>query len=105
MASRNVLQQKFRIFISLSLFVLLMEVAGGIFTNSLALLSDAGHVLIDLLALLLAYFSIQFSRKIATKKFTFGYYRAEILAAVINGIALIFVTLYIFYQSYLRFLA
>lgn len=105
MVSRDILQHKFKIFISLSLFALLIEIAGGIFTNSLALLSDAGHVLIDLLALLLAYFSIQFSKRIATKHFTFGYYRAEILAAVINGAALIFVTLYIFYQSYLRFLA
>lgn len=82
-----------------------MEVAGGIFTNSLALLSDAGHVLIDALALILAYFSIRLSQKVATKKFTFGFYRAEILAAIINGAVLIFVTIYIFYESYIRFLS
>lgn len=105
MIPRDILQKKFRTFILLSLFILLMEVAGGIFTNSLALLSDAGHVFVDLLALLLAYFSIRLSQKVATKKFTFGFYRAEILAAIINGAVLIFVTTYIFYESYIRFLS
>lgn len=102
---RGVLQKKFRIFIWLSLFVLLMEVIGGIVTNSLALLSDAGHVFIDLVALLLAYFALRLSTKASTEKFTFGYYRAEILAAIANGILLIFLTLYIFYLSYHRFLS
>jgi cobalt-zinc-cadmium efflux system protein len=105
MAQRDLLQKKFRIFIWLSSFVLIMEVVGGIFTNSLALMSDAGHVLIDLLALLLAYFAMRLTRRGTTKNFTFGYYRAEILAAVTNGVVLILLTLYIFYQSYLRFLS
>jgi len=100
---REILQKKFRIFILLSSFVLLMEVAGGIFTNSLALLSDAGHVLIDLLALLLAYFAIRLSKRGPTKRFTFGYYRAEILSAIINGLLLMIVTIFIFYESYSRF--
>lgn len=104
MVQRDILRKKFRIFIWLSLFVLIMEVAGGFFTNSLALLSDAGHILIDLLALLLAYFTIRLSEKGSTQQFTYGYYRAEILAAVTNGVILILITLYIFYQSYERFL-
>lgn len=101
---RDILQKKFRIFIFLSSFVLIMEVGGGIYTNSLALISDAGHVLIDLLALLLAYFAMRLSKRASTKEFTYGFYRAEILAAIANGIILIFLTLYIFYQSYRRFL-
>jgi cobalt-zinc-cadmium efflux system protein len=105
MIQRDILQKKFRIFIFLSSFVLIMEVAGGIVTNSLALISDAGHVLIDLLALLLAYFAMRLSKRASTKEFTYGFYRAEILAAVANGIILIFLTLYIFYQSYRRFLS
>ena len=104
MVSREILQKKFKVFILLSSFVLLIEVAGGVFSNSLALLSDAGHVLVDLLALSLVYFSMWLSRKAPTKKFTFGFYRTEILAAIINGLILIFVVFYIFYQSYLRFL-
>lgn len=103
MMQRDVLQKKFRIFIFLSSFVLLMEVGGGIYANSLALISDAGHVLIDLLALLLAYFAMRLSKRASTKEFTYGFYRAEILAAIANGIILIFLTLFIFYQSYLRF--
>ncbi len=105
MIQRDVLQKKFRIFIILSFFILLLEVGGGIFTNSLALLSDAGHVVIDLLALVLAYFAIQLSKKRPTDRYSFGYYRAEILTAIINGIVLIFITVYIFYQSYVRFLS
>jgi cobalt-zinc-cadmium efflux system protein len=104
MTQRDLLQKKFRIFIWLSAFVLLMEVVGGYVANSLSLMSDAGHVLIDLLALLLAYFAMRLSQRVSTKTFTFGYYRAEILAAVANGVILILLTLYIFYQSYLRFI-
>ena len=103
MMQRDMLQKKFKVFIFLSAFILLLEVVGGVFTNSLALLSDAGHVLIDLTALVLAYFAIRLSMKKPTKKFTFGFYRAEILSAVINGLILIFVTLYIFYEAYRRF--
>jgi cobalt-zinc-cadmium efflux system protein len=103
MMQRDVLQKKFRIFIFLSSFVLLLEVGGGIYANSLALISDAGHVLIDLLALLLAYFAMRLSKRASTKEFTYGFYRAEILAAIANGIILIFLTVFIFYQSYLRF--
>ncbi len=105
MISRDVLQKKFRIFILLSLFILIIEIAGGIFTNSLALLSDAGHVFVDLLAILLAYAALGISQKKPTNKFTYGYRRAEILAAVINGIILIFITIFIFYESYVRFLS
>ncbi len=104
MIPRNIIQKKFRVFIILSLFILVIEVIGGFFTNSLALLSDAGHVLVDLLALVLVYFSIRLSQKESTKKFTYGYYRAEILTASINGIILLFITIFIFYSAYKRFL-
>jgi len=105
MIQRDVLQNKFRIFILLSFFVLILEVGGGLITNSLALLSDAGHVLIDMFALGLAYFAIRLSKKRSTAKYTFGFYRAEILAAITNGLVLILITIYIFYQSYIRFLS
>lgn len=103
MMQRDAIQKKFRVFIWLSLFVLLMEVAGGVITNSLALFSDAGHVLIDLLALLLAYFALRLARRGTTQQFTYGYYRAEILAAMANAIVLFLLTILIFYESYLRF--
>lgn len=105
MTHRENLEKNFRVFIFVSFFVLLAEALGGVFTNSLALLSDAGHVLIDLLALSLAYVSMRFARKAATEKFTFGYYRTEIFSAIINGVILIFVTIFIFYESYIRLLS
>ena len=95
MIQRDIIQKKFRVFIWLSLFVLLMEVAGGVITNSLALFSDAGHVLIDLLALLLAYFAMRLARRGTTEQFTYGYYRAEILAAMANAIVLFLLTILI----------
>ncbi|MDO8339419.1 MAG: cation diffusion facilitator family transporter [Candidatus Burarchaeum sp.] len=102
MVSGEMLRKEFRIFIYLSGFVLLLELLGGYFTNSLALMSDAGHVATDLLALLLAYVSMQFAGKAPDRKFTFGYGRAEIFAAAVNGIFLVGITAYIFYQAYDR---
>lgn len=104
MTQKAELYKKFQLFIMLSFFILILELAGGFFTNSLALLSDSAHILVDLLALLIAYFSMHLSKRNSTEKFTFGYHRAEIFAAIVNGIVLIFVTLYIFYESYKRFL-
>ena len=104
MTQKAELYKKFQLFIMLSFFILILELAGGFFTNSLALLSDSAHILVDLLALLIAYFSMHLSKRNSTEKFTFGYHRAEIFAAIVNGIVLIFVTLYIFYESYERFL-
>ncbi len=102
MFSHHILQNKFKIFIFLSLFILAAEILGGIFTNSLALFSDAGHVFIDILALCLTYFSLWLSQKSANEKFTFGFYRAEILTALINGAILILITFFIFYEAISR---
>ncbi len=78
------------------------EVAGGIISNSLALLSDAGHMLTDTLALALTLFALKFGERPATSEKTYGFYRIEILAALINGSILILISLYIFYKAYLR---
>jgi len=104
MVSREIIEGKFRIFVALSASILLLEVVGGLLTNSLALLSDSFHVLTDLVSLLLAYLSIRLARREANGKFTFGYYRAEIISAAVNGALLLFIALYIFYNAYLRFL-
>jgi cobalt-zinc-cadmium efflux system protein len=83
----------------------LIELAGGIYSNSLALLADAAHMLTDIAALGLSLFAIQISLRPATQEKTYGYLRAEILAALANGVFLILIALYIFYESYQRFLA
>jgi cobalt-zinc-cadmium efflux system protein len=86
----------------ITLLMMIAEVVGGLLSNSLALLSDAGHMLTDNLALLLSFFAMKFATMPATEKRTFGFYRLEILAALINGIILVVISLYIIYQAYLR---
>jgi cobalt-zinc-cadmium efflux system protein len=80
----------------------IIELAGGIYANSLALLADAAHMLTDLAALSLSYFALKISSRPATHEKTYGYLRAEILAALANGICLILIAAYIFYESYER---
>src|SRR5512143_508260 len=88
--------------LSITLLMMIAEVIGGLLSNSLALLSDAGHMLTDNLALLLSFFAMKFSTMPATERKTFGFYRLEILAALLNGIILVFISIYIVYQAYLR---
>jgi len=83
---------------------MLVEVLGGFITNSLALLSDAGHMLSDSIALAIALLAFKFGERAVNMGNTYGYRRFEILAAMLNGITLIAVALYIFYESIDRFL-
>src|SRR5207244_10834322 len=81
---------------------LVAEFLGALYTNSLALLADSGHMLTDVAALSLSFFAMRFSSRRATPRKTYGFYRVEILAALLNGVFLIMVALYIFYESYYR---
>lgn len=83
--------------------ILVAEVVGGIITNSLALLSDAAHMFSDVAALGLSLLAIWFSGRSATLLRTYGFYRAEVLAALVNGATLVGVSLYIFKEAYDRF--
>ena len=99
---RRKLQGKFRIAIGLTLAILIAEIIGGILTNSLALLSDAAHVFGDVFALVLSSFAIFLSTLPPTNKRTYGYHRAEVFAAFINGVSLIVIAGWIFYEAYHR---
>jgi cobalt-zinc-cadmium efflux system protein len=90
--------------LSVTLFMMIAEIVGGILSNSLALLSDAGHMFTDTLALALSFFAMKFADMPATEKKTFGFYRFEILAALLNGVTLVLMSLYIIYEAYLRIL-
>jgi cobalt-zinc-cadmium efflux system protein len=81
---------------------MLAEAVGGWLVNSLALIADAGHMLTDAAALTLTLAAIWFASRPATEKKTYGYYRLEILAALINGIALVLISLWVFYEAYER---
>jgi cobalt-zinc-cadmium efflux system protein len=91
--------------LAIVLAVMVVEILGGVFSGSLALLSDAGHMLVDALALGLSMLAIRAARRPPTATKTFGYHRAEILAALANGAILVLVSAYIFYEAYHRFLA
>ena len=82
---------------------LVAEVIGGILTQSLALLADAGHMFTDVGGLALALFAIRFAARPATPERTYGYYRAEILAALTNAVVLVGISIYILYEAYQRF--
>lgn len=82
--------------------IMIVEVVGGVLSNSLALLSDAGHMFTDLLALLLSFLAISYAARPPTKTKTYGFYRMEILAALINGVVLILISFYIFWEAYQR---
>lgn len=94
---------KLKLVLGLTLTYLAAEVIGGILTKSLALLADAGHMLTDVGGLALALFAINITQRSATEKRTYGYYRAEILAALANAVVLIFISLYILYEAWQRF--
>jgi cobalt-zinc-cadmium efflux system protein len=81
----------------------LVELAGGIVTNSLALLSDAGHMFADVAALGISLFAARLSQLPPTASKTFGYHRGEILAAFVNGLALWLIVGLIFHEAYQRF--
>ncbi len=82
--------------------ILLLEVIGGLLANSLALLSDAGHVFTDLAALLLSLVALRLSARPANSRKTFGFHRFEILSALVNGVTLVVVSLFIFVEAYRR---
>jgi cobalt-zinc-cadmium efflux system protein len=81
---------------------LVAEVIGGILTNSLALLADAGHMATDVAALALSLFAVWLARRPATPERSFGFYRVEILAALINAASLVAISFYIFWEAYQR---
>jgi len=81
---------------------MIAEVIGGLLANSLALLSDAGHMLTDILALSLSIVAMRSAQRPPTASKTFGFYRLEILAAFFNGMLLFFISFYIFYEAYQR---
>ena len=93
---------RLRLGLALTLAVLLIEFAGGLFSHSLALLSDAGHVLTDVFALGLAWFAVEQSKRPADQRRTYGYQRVSILAALLNAITLIVIVLAIAIEAVRR---
>lgn len=83
--------------------IMILEFAGGLLTNSLALLSDSGHMLSDASSLLLSLVAIWFAAKPASPNKTYGFYRFEILAALFNGVTLFIIAGFIIWEAMKRF--
>jgi cobalt-zinc-cadmium efflux system protein len=88
--------------LALTSAIFVAEAVGGFISNSLALLADAGHMLTDVLALGLSYIALMLATRPATPYKTYGWYRLEILAALINGVTLVLVSLFIFREAFER---
>ena len=96
---------RLRLALALTFVYMLAEAIGGWLTNSLALIADAGHMLTDVAALSLTLGAIWFGSRPATARKTFGYYRLEILAAFVNGIALVLLSIWVIYEAVRRWQA
>jgi cobalt-zinc-cadmium efflux system protein len=96
---------KLKIAIALTAVTLFAEVVGGFWTNSLALLSDAAHVFLDLFALVLSLGAIKLASMPASERHTFGFHRSEVFASFINGLTVFLMALVILYEAWQRFAA
>jgi cobalt-zinc-cadmium efflux system protein len=97
------LTTRFKIAIALTAVTLVAEVAGGLWTNSLALLSDAAHVFLDLFALVLSLAAVQLAGLPSSERHTFGFHRSEVFASFINGLTVFLMGLGILYEAWGRF--
>lgn len=97
------MEKRLAITLGITLLVLAAELIGGLISNSLALLSDAGHVFTDAFALGLSMVAMRISLWPQDKRATYGYHRVALLAAVVNGLSLVVIAGLIFYESYERF--
>ncbi|MEK7324924.1 MAG: cation diffusion facilitator family transporter [Chloroflexota bacterium] len=96
--------QRLALALGITLAFVIVEALAGIYANSLALLTDAGHNLTDVIALALSWHGLTLAARPANANRTFGYHRAGILIALFNSTTLVLVTLWIFYEAYQRFI-
>ena len=96
-------QRRLLIALAITGLMTVVELVGGLLSNSLALLGDAGHMFTDTLALGLSVVALNLARRPASQTRTYGFHRAEVLAALANGTILVLICGYIFYEAYQRF--
>src|SRR5713226_5342620 len=96
-------KQSLRLAFFLTIGILAAELVGGFVANSLALLSDAGHVVTDIFALGLAWFAVAQAERLPNARKTFGYHRVGILAALANAVTLILIAVVILWEAVQRF--
>jgi cobalt-zinc-cadmium efflux system protein len=94
---------KLKFSIILTCLILAAEVVGGFLSNSLALLSDAGHVVTDIMALSLSWYAWKQVQRPPSSRMTFGYHRVGVLVAVVNALSIFAIAAVILYEAYRRF--
>ena len=97
------IERRFVLSLALTGLILLAEVAGGLWTGSLALLSDAAHVFLDVFALGMSYVALRLAALPADDRHTYGFHRLQVLAALANGATLLLVAFEIFREAWARF--
>ena len=102
-SAANANQRRLLIALAITALMTLVELAGGLMSNSLALLGDAGHMFTDTLALGLSVVALSLAKRPASQTRTYGLHRAEVLAALANGTILLLICGFIFYEAYQRF--
>jgi len=95
------IKQLGRVF-AVTLAVFFIQLAGAYYSNSLALFGDTGHVFSDLLAIGASLFAVWFATKAQTSRGTFGFHRAEVFAALFNGLLLVAMSLFIAFEAFQR---
>src|SRR5690242_19000773 len=100
--AQGMAKQSLRLAFFLTVIILVAEMVGGLLANSLAVLSDAGHVVTDIFALGLAWFATVQAERPANARKTFGYHRVGILAALVNAVTLIVIAFAILLEAIQR---
>lgn len=95
-------EKSFLLSLGLTSLTFLLELFGGILTGSLALISDSAHVFLDVFALGISYLALRTARQPADETHTYGFHRFEVLAALLNGLSLLLISIGIFYESWKR---
>ena len=103
LAERKLQRRKMRWVLGITAGYMVVEVVGGVLSNSLALLADAGHMLTDVGALALSLVAMRLAQRPPSPRKTYGYVRLEILAALVNGAALLFISVLILKEAWERF--
>ncbi|MHB1420572.1 MAG: cation diffusion facilitator family transporter [Bacillota bacterium] len=100
----HVAQSKLKLAVVLGSLILIAEIIGGLLANSLALLSDAGHMFTDVASLVIALLAVRISTSPPSKTMTYGYHRITILAALLNALTLVGIAIFISIEAYRRIL-
>ncbi len=98
----NHIEERLWLVFAISVAIFVFEIVGGVLSNSLALISDSLHVMLDFTAIAISLIAFRIAKRPHSSSLSFGFHRAEVVAALINGISLIGISAFIFFEAYRR---